>query len=313
MIEKITRLGELNNDIGAVVTFGSSTNTSKKKKVDRFSDIDIFIFTSQPGKYLERNKIEWLSCLGSPISVLPLKNPFEGNMINRILFQDYRAIDLIPVDLAKFKMVKLYLWLKSNKLNAIVDRTSPNIQTEIITFLLYLSRGHEVVYDVKGIESLIQRLISEFGEKLTQSQLTSETAFLENYHDFWQNCYKYLGTIVRKDLYYGNVTLDNVIKKRLIDMLAWEAKIPADRETYFFGKKMNQWAPPAYKSHYPLLFPTMDQEGALKSLETSMKVFSQSCRKVAHHLSITIDPTLENKVTQAFYEEAEKIIPRHFQ
>ena len=78
----------INEDITALVSFGSCMNLDKSK-VDEFADLDLFIFTKDERKYYKDDERSWLLPLGRPISVVSLINPFEGNQITRVIMSDF--------------------------------------------------------------------------------------------------------------------------------------------------------------------------------------------------------------------------------
>ncbi|WP_298319822.1 aminoglycoside 6-adenylyltransferase [uncultured Aquimarina sp.] len=296
MIEKIKNFGKNNPDICAIITFGSLHSCDISDR-DDFSDLDIFVFTKNPDKYLNPNDSTWITNFGEPTSVLVLKNPFENNMINRIMLNDYFSLDVIPISFNKFKLIKLYFILKKLNLHRVIANHNL-IESELKTFYTYLSRGYSIIYDKKNIVDLIQKIEGTYKQDILETSIT-EKEFQENYNDFWQTAYKLLGTITRDELYYGILTLDNVLKKRLIEVIEWESQIfnKHIEDTYYFGKRIKQWANRDTLESLQETFFNHQNENSYITLKKNIELYKKISDKISKIKNYNKNIILENQVS----------------
>ena len=298
MINIISKhLNDLNEkDVKAIISFGSlHLGTFIQNNNDEFSDLDLFVFTKTPNKLLSVNNIGWLKCFGNPISILTIKNPVEGNMITRIMFENLFCVDVIPISYNKFKMIKIYLFLKKIRLNKLLSNYI-NIENELKTFCTYLKRDYTIIYDKKNIKNIVNKINKNFS--INEEKL-SENIFFECYHEFWQTTYRFLGKIIRNDTYYGLILLDNVLKKRLVEMIEWEARYfyNSEKDLFYYGKKINLWADNFTLSCLSKTTFSLDEKENLEILQNHILLFQKSCKNVCLKKGYIINKDLEDKIS----------------
>lgn len=301
MIQKIKQLGRENDDICSIVSFGSLHNCNTST-VDEFSDLDLFIFTKDPNKYLDQNKFDWLKSFGKPISVLVINNPIEKNMINRTMLEDYFSLDIIPISYKKFNMVRIFFGLKKLKLHKLI-KNHTTIEHELKTFYTYLDRGYSILYDSKDITSLIHKIEQTYKGTSVENSI-NENDFQQVYNEFWQTSYKFLGKIIRDEIYYGIIRLDNVLKRSLVKMIEWEAHFyyKKEEDTFFDGKKISQWTE---KSTMDALTETtfgFDQRSNITALYNHINLFKKASTSVSGVTNYPINSVLEEKVSNKINE-----------
>lgn len=294
MIDIIAK--QLNDsNIKGIISFGSfHSGASNKDYNDEFSDLDLFVFTKNPNISLNIDNIGWLKCLGKPISVLTIKNPVEGNMITRIMYENLFSVDVILISYSKFNLIKIYLFFKKMKLNKFIPDYM-NIEKELTTFNAYLKRGYSIVYDKKNIKKTVSDINQFF--PIVEEKL-DEKKFLECYDEFWQTAYRFLGKIVRGDIYYGLILLDNVLKNRMVEMIAWESKNFFDNkdDLFYYGKKINSWAEKDTILQLSKTTFSTDYKNNLEVLNNHISIFKRCSKNVAIKKGFFLNNVLEDKI-----------------
>ncbi|WP_298422697.1 aminoglycoside 6-adenylyltransferase [uncultured Kordia sp.] len=305
MVEKIDK-NSLPKSIKGIISFGSFHSKDPKKNYsDEFSDLDLFVFTTAPNKILSINDIGWLSCFGKPMSVLIIENPFQNTRITRIMFDNLFSIDYIPVKYSKFSLVKKYLFLKNKGLEKIIPNHSI-VHTELKAFYSYLIRGYAILYDTKNMKKIITKIEEEFAGY--DDSLVTEKKFNECYHDFWHSAYKILGKIKRHDMYYAIVLLDNIFKRRLVQMIEWETRYfyKSKDDLFYLGKKINKWSNEAtLKELNKTIFSFNEQEN-IETLITHINLFQKASKNVAKVQGYNLQVDLETKIVDKIHSFQEK-------
>ncbi len=298
MIDKINE-NTVDSDVKAIISFGSLVNIDgSENKGDEFSDLDLFVFTKTPEKYLNPDNIAWLTCFGKPISVLVIQNPIENNMITRIMFENLFCLDVIPISFDKFKMVKTYMFFKRLGLHKLIPNNE-TIERELQTFSIYLDRGYAVLYDRENMKDMLQKVAIQF--PAPEDKPLTKTLFFECYDEFWQTAYRFLGKIVRDDMYYGIILLDNVFKKRLIQMIEWEEKYVHQntKDLLFYGKGIKNWGQNSVIVELKkTTFSLGNKEQNMEVLMSHIRLFQKLSKKIAETKGYTLNPVLESKITE---------------
>lgn len=297
MVEKIDK-NIIPKSIKGIISFGSFYSKNPKKNCnDEFSDLDLFVFTTSPDKILSINDIGWLSCFGKPMSVLIIENPFQNTRVTRIIFDNLFSIDYIPVKYSKFSLIKKYLFLKNKGLEKIIPHHSI-VNAELKAFYSYLIRGYSILHDKKNMKKIIHKIEEEFSG-YDDSSVTEKT-FNECYNEFWHSAYKILGKIKRNDMYYAIVLLDNIFKRRLIQMIEWETRYfyKSKEDLFYLGKKINQWCNEStYKNLKKTIFCFNEQEN-IKTLISHIDLFQKASQNVAAVQDYNLNLELETKILE---------------
>ncbi|WP_046758361.1 aminoglycoside 6-adenylyltransferase [Kordia jejudonensis] len=308
MVEKIDK-NSIPKSVKGIISFGSLHSSDAEKNYnDEFSDLDIFVFTTTPNEILSIDSIGWLACFGTPMSVIVIENPFQNTRITRIIYDDLFSIDYIPVSYSKFSLVKKYLFLKKIGLEKIIPNLSI-IQAELKAFYSYLIRGYTMLYDTKNMEQMIHKIEEEFTDY--DDSLVTAKKFNECYLDFWHSAYKILGKIKRNDMYYALVLLDNIFKRRLVQMIEWETRYfyKSNEDLFYLGKKISQWSDEAtYKKLKKTIF-SFNEKQNMETLLTHVHLFQKASKNVADVQGYQRQTELETKIVakiNAFANEPQK-------
>src|SRR5688572_7414667 len=117
-VQKFRELARQNGDIQAVVSFGSSNS----QKQDKYSDLDLFLFSTDPKKYMDESDNAWLDGFGEVLSRVIVKDVVDNILLNRIIMKNELCLDIVVVNAAEFKKGAYYLFLKRTRLSGLLPR-----------------------------------------------------------------------------------------------------------------------------------------------------------------------------------------------
>jgi aminoglycoside 6-adenylyltransferase len=304
IIEKLKVLSTKNTDIYSTIVFGSM------KTKDIFSDIDVFFFTKNPKKYLTENQ-EWLLEIGTPISKLDIINPIENVMISRVMLDNNMTLDIIPVDYSEFKKANLFFTLnKYNLTNIIPKKIKLGIDTGLQTFYHYIRNEHSIIYDKGNVTPIVNKISNHFTEKEHCKFLyqVDKSKFHQNYNEFWQLAFKTIGMVVRNELYYGITIYENILKKRLIEMIEWHTyTFENNSNLYYKGKGVQNWANENINLKLQKTFSFENQKTAYSSIENIIYLYQELSHKLMEKFDFPKNDTLENNIIKIVQEHKQKI------
>lgn len=292
-IARMKALAAENKDIHALISYGS-LNASNW---DKYSDLDFFLFTDMPEKYLHDTDFSWANQLGTVLSrVTERDDSGAGANINKLMFEDGLCIDIITVNAKKFRMLKKYLSLKKKNLASIFPyRIRQNIQKGMNELHTTLRRGYEIVYDKSNISAIIQDIFAEC-EHSEKHQL-DVVKFSRNHHAFWQICHKMTIKIVRNDHYNAVVIQNGFLKKKLLEMIEWHTKIYSNEQSIISnGLKMSRWAAPEILEQLKGTYSYSGQAEMHQSLMNTIRLYQQLSHKIAAREQWPVNHHLEDEI-----------------
>lgn len=228
-----------NLDIISLVSIGSFSQNS----IDQFSDIDLYLFTNNPKKYLDNENYSWINPLGKIISRRVFKDFHEGVDKNKVILEDGLMYDLTIIDIKKIKLISYYLKLKNIGLKWLLPRFLQNsVEGNILKFYETIKRGYKIHVDKINLKNILERTIT-FSDTITLDKKLDKKIFLQHYNFFWQSCYTASVKLIRKDFYFTILTYDHYIKKELIRMIEWDASLKKRSTDVFYDSlKIYDWS-----------------------------------------------------------------------
>ncbi|MBP4142050.1 aminoglycoside 6-adenylyltransferase [Flavobacterium sp. P4023] len=304
IIEKLKILSNNNKDIYSTIVFGSI------KAKDIFSDIDVFFFTKNPKKYLSGDQ-SWLLEIGTPISKLDIINPIENVMISRVMLENYMTLDIIPVDYSEFKKATLYFALNKYNLTSIIpNKIKTSIDTGLRTFYHYIRNEHSIIYDKGNVTAIVDKISNHFNEKQHCEFLyqVNKEKFYQNYNEFWQLAFKTIGMVVRNELYYGITIYDNILKKRLIELIEWYTfSFESKSNLHYKGKSVQNWANENINNELRKIFAFENQQNSYRSIVNSINLYQELSHQIIEKYNFSKNEMLENKIEAIINEFKNKI------
>lgn len=229
-----------NPSIAGLVSCGSFA----RGEIDRFSDIDLYIFTKSVNAFTDPENNQWREALGNIISIRIFK---DGGGIDKIkmIIDDGLMYDLTIVSVKKFKLLLYYIRLEEIGLGKMIPPAISNAsRSNINIFYSTIKRGYEVHVDkmrLKGLINSADRYMVK-NNKDNPEFVISEGEFYNHYNIFWQFCYVASIKLIRGDFYLVILDFDFVLKKELLRMIEWETRLNDNSvDCYYSGYKIRTW------------------------------------------------------------------------
>ncbi|MGB3468473.1 MAG: aminoglycoside 6-adenylyltransferase [Cyclobacteriaceae bacterium] len=265
-----------NDDVKALVSIGSYSQGT----MDKFSDIDLYLFTTNPSKYQHSLNYDWLNPLGKVLSRIAFIDGNAGVGKNKVVFSDGLMYDITIIRVSRLRIFRTYFFLTKSKVIRLLPAFLRNgLEVNMLHFYNTIKRGYRIHKDEIGLESVLTNIISAFS-KVKQDQIT-EAKFVQTNQAFWQCCYDASVKLIRKDFYYKFLVFDKAIRKNLITLLEWRAKSEGNEEVYYEGRKVEQWAG---KEIADELYQTLKYENEVEMLD-SLLITIRLFVKESHYLS----------------------------
>jgi aminoglycoside 6-adenylyltransferase len=92
--------------------------------------------------------------------------------------------------------------------------------------------------------------------------------------------------LVRNELWMALGSVDQQVKQCLLTMMEWHslATNPQLCETWYGGRRVQQWADPRWVAHLHQTWPSYDVEGAWEALFATLELFSEVAKETAEFL-----------------------------
>lgn len=277
-----------NQDIMALVSVGSFSQGF----MDQFSDIDLYVFTKAPQKYMNRENDSWISHLGTVISRRVFRDSGEGVDKNKIILDNGLMYDVTIVNMSRFNMIKHYFTLKKYKITGLLPKfVKRSLEGNIIKFYSTIQRGYKVHRDQINLE---KTLIDAINFSEAKTAVLTEKQFFNRYNFFWQSCYTASVKLIRDEFYYTLLVYDYHLKKELIWMIEQKClHEDPNKDVFYNGQKIKQWEGEViYRKLYDTLFKD-DIISMQNALIRTAKIYQEYSGIVAAQNGFTLNPEFE--------------------
>lgn len=229
-----------NPDIEGIISCGSFA----RGDIDQFSDIDLYIFTKSVNKFIDPAHNQWLEALGNVLSIRIFKDAGGIDKIKMII-DDGLMYDLTIVSVRKFKLLLSYIRLEEIGLSKVIPLSvSRKFRNNINIFYDTIKRGYEIHVDKMRLKDMLNsanRYMVKNNENNADFVIT-EKEFYRHYNVFWQSCYVASIKLIRGDFYVVILDYDFFLKRELMRMLEWEARLGDDTvDLYYNGYRVRSW------------------------------------------------------------------------
>ncbi|GGE47082.1 streptomycin adenylyltransferase [Pedobacter psychrotolerans] len=299
MIDRFKLFGNKSDDIKSIIAFGSAALTSS----DKYSDLDLIIFTSDPLKYINDADLEWVDELGEVISRLVVKDIVAHMKVNKLIMKDGPALDLLIVDVKEFTQVKNYLAETPLQLPENLIRL---INNHIYDFHYYLKRGYQIVFDTIDIQEIINLVFKHEAGSEDKDMILNEERFNGLWNQFWQNCYKMNTWLIGNELAYANIMVDNILKRNLILLIQWYTLLETNDknlDVFYYGAKLKQWCDPKLYLALFNVFPNAGEDEVRDAVLQTMQIYIKLSNHIALKKEFNPNRLLEKQVYNAFMEK----------
>ncbi|MFX1509275.1 MAG: aminoglycoside 6-adenylyltransferase [Promethearchaeota archaeon] len=267
---QFTKWAKTQDHIRLAMVVGSRAR--KMAPADQWSDLDIVIFSTDPGKLIDSE--DWVNKFGNPVITFiePTAGGSGESYERRVLYNNGLDVD--------FAVDPFELMLKAKK-----NGITPELVEETANVI---GRGIRVLIDK---DKLMTNFLKEYKAiKIPKAGPPTEHEYLERVKDFWYHTVWAAKKIRRGELWEGKACLDCFMKGRcLLPMIEWHARLVHFHgyDTWFRGRFMERWADPRIIAELRGVFAHYDEEDVWQALANTMQLFRWMAKEVAEKLDFT--------------------------
>lgn len=292
-----------NKDIKAMLFIGSFPQGA----FDSFSDVDLFLFTDNPSRYMDWNDARWITPLGKVISRRVFRDRGDGVDKNKIILDNGMMYDFTLIPLKNFRIIRTYLTMQRRGwLFLLPGFLKRGINSSISKFYETIRRGCDIHYDAMGLQEIIGQLQERYGERPVV--FPTQQSFANSYNNFWQSCYTASIKLMKGEYYHNLLLYDNYMKHQLLRAIEWQVITEnASADTYYNGAKLEQWAG---REMYEKVLPTLFHQDVLEMqycLLRSAALYQELSTAIAAAYGFPLNKYFEDFVTDFITQTA---IPR---
>jgi hypothetical protein len=278
-INKIKEWGEKNEHTRAIILIGS--HAREHNRADRWSDIDVMLFTTRPRQYQHDNK--WLEEIGPLLSCYSGLEVAGGTFVKRVFFTDGVEMDITPIPASAIDRAYAYAKLKKKLPFVAISlpaSVTAGIEKPIRSFAYYIHRGMRVLVDKKDYKAKIEFIESSFKYQPPGPPTLSE--FELHVEQFWQTAFRMAVKLSRKEFFTARYECEAPMKLNLLTMMEWHAKSLHgwQFETWHKGRFIEKWAEPEIVAGLRGIYGRYDEKDSWESLFNTMNLF----QKVSHEV-----------------------------
>ena len=241
-----------NNDenIKAIIAIGSSTRAYMK--ADEFSDLDLFIITS--------NTEEWFcgdypKLLGT-INISFIEDTLGGGRERRCIYDDDKDVDMIILTPEQFE-------------KAVADGVAEWV----------MNRGYDVLYDSNGYTELLKTHIKPGSSE----PAINEEEFINIVNDFYFHNIWACKKLKRGELWSAKNCVDSYLKNYLLRMMELYRYKIAGVDVWHAGRFVEKWAGDDIVNDLKMCFAHYDKEDIMRALVATHKLFARITEALAAH------------------------------
>jgi aminoglycoside 6-adenylyltransferase len=254
LLQRIVTWGKAAGDIRALALVGSGAR--EDHPADQWSDIDLVMITTDPGKYLAT--LQWVDPIGEIWIPTVERDPLGNVVEQRVLFTNGVDVDFIVLPADRID------WYQHEPLSEIIQA------------------GLRVLVDKDHLLQLAH--IAEFKEQKIGPPSLEE--FTEQVNDFWFHAVWTAKKLKRGEFWTAKNCCDVYMKSILLKMIAWHecALHGWDKETWYNGRFIESWAGEVVVERLRGVFAHYAEEDIWRALLDTMALFDQIGRETSRRM-----------------------------
>ena len=245
---KILEYSNKDEEIKAIVAIGSSTR--KEIKADEYSDLDLFVVTTNQEKWFSG---EYPELLGN-VSISFIEPTLGGGRERRCIYDDDRDVDWIILTPEQF-------------VAAIKEGVAEWV----------MNRGYDVLYDSMNFTEMLKTHIKPGCSKPDMD----EAEFLNVVNDFFfHNIWSYK-KLKRGELWSAKICVDSYMKNHLLRMIEVYRYKTAGVDVWHAGRFIEKWAGEEILAELKNCFAHYEKEDVKRALLATSRLFERVSRELA--------------------------------
>jgi hypothetical protein len=255
-----------------VILLGSAAS---RGALDPLSDLDLLVITSQR-RHLSSPK--WLELIDPPpLFSWTYQSPIGGQTVRQAVYEGPLVADVALV--SRLQALLLGLVVIALSRFPLLRRLLPASQeAQLDAWVAITRRGTKVLLDKHGLAKRMSVSIAAVAPKVP-----TEHVYLNTVHSLFGLLLWESKQLLRHELWMAIGTVDPQAKSCLLTMMEWHA-IARDPEldTWYGGRRMQEWADPGWLAALPETWPSYDLDAAWDALHATLEMFTKLARETAH-------------------------------
>jgi hypothetical protein len=261
--------------VSGVILLGSAAHQGE---VDSLSDLDLMVITNQRRRV---SSPEWLESISpAPLFVWTYRSPVGGQTVRQAIYEGPLVVDVALVTSIQALLVGVLVRVLS-RLTALRPRLPASLTLQLDAWLAITRRGTKVLLDKRGLAT---RMTAP--GVAVAPRVPTQRVFLNSVHSVFGLVLWESKQLVRHELWMGVGTVDPQVKQCLLEMMQWHALAtnPTLGDTWYGGRRIQEWADPRWMRALSQTWPSYDREGAWDALLASLELFSTLAKETAQAL-----------------------------
>jgi aminoglycoside 6-adenylyltransferase len=261
--------------IRGVILLGSAASEGE---VDPLSDLDLMVITNQRRRF---SSPEWLDLVAPPpLFSWTYRSPVGGQMVRQAIYEGLLVVDIAFVSSIQALLLGMAVTAFS-RFPALRRRVPLSLTMQLGAWFAITGRGTKVLLDKQGVAKRMTASAVGNRPRLPAQNEYNDTVFSLFGLILWES-----KQLVRNELWMALGSVDQQVKQCLLTMMEWHslATNPQLRETWYGGRRVEQWADPRWVAHLRQTWPSYDVEGAWEALFATLELFSEVARETAQVL-----------------------------
>ena len=245
---------------------------------DPLSDLDLMVITNQRRRL---SSPEWLDLIDPPpLFSWTYQSPVGGQTVRQAIYGGPLVVDIALVSSVQAVLLGTAV-LGLSQFSAVRRHLPVSLSLQFEAWLAITDRGTKVLLDNQGVAKRMVASVAEAPPKVPTQRM-----YLNNVHSLFGLILWESKQLVRRELWMALGTVDQQVKQCLLTMIEWHsiATSPEVGDTWYGGRRVQEWADPRWVAALPQTWPTYDVEGAWDALFATLELFSQVAKETAQSL-----------------------------
>jgi aminoglycoside 6-adenylyltransferase len=240
--------------IRAIILVGSRAR--KERPLDEHADLDLILFTPEPADV--QTMPGWIESL-APMWAPDYSHTGAGDPEWEVVYEDGCKVD--------------YTFHRIQPTQTLQD------VLESMPYQSVLRRGFKILLDKTGSNG---RVTWRFPEERRPAH-PSAAQFNAAVNHFLMEAARTVRFIARGDLWRAKTACDTVLKESLLTMIEWQAraKYGLERDVWYGGRYLSEWADPAVTAALPETFAAYDTADLQRAFQATLFLYHRLAAETA--------------------------------
>jgi hypothetical protein len=260
--------------VRGVILLGSAAGEGAD---DPLSDLDLMVITNQRRRL---SSPEWLDLIDPPpLFSWTYRSPVGGETVRQAIYAGPLVVDIALVSSVQAFLVALAV-SRLSRLSVLRRHLPVSLTLQLDAWLAITGRGTKVLLDKQG---LAKRMAASAE---VAPKVPTQDVYLNTVHSLFGLILWESKQLVRHELWMALGTVDQQVKQCLLTMMQWHsiATHPELGDTWYGGRRVQEWADPRWVTALPRAWPSYDVEAAWEALFATLELFSKVAKETAQSL-----------------------------